>query len=206
MSVLSNVHQFHDSRRFGGWSRLTCRRRDSGTHSLKASSDKNFWKKAGQEEVVKLLPRPASKDMGSASEEAVETEEAEEDVAAARLRTCCLGGSGGMLRSKRRTLSVLVRACVACPSLSFGVTAAHGLQKHKRMIKQTNVDASRETPCDFLTQFRHVVSIEYEYEVSSTKEEAFKSVDAAVSESMPTVKSFRHLDEAPHMFIPAAAS
>jgi hypothetical protein len=68
-----------------------------------------------------------------------------------------------------------------------------------------SVDAIRETPCDFLTRFRHAVSIEYEYEVCLTKEEAFKSVDAAVSESMPTVKSFRHLGEAPHMSIPAAA-
>jgi hypothetical protein len=166
-------------------------------------------KKVGHEEVVKLLPNPASKDLGSASEmevEAVEADEAEEDVVAARLRICCMIGSGGALRSKRRTLSVFVRPCVACSSLSFGVTAAHGLQKHKRMIKQTSVDASREMPCDFLTRFRHAVSIEYEYEVCSTKEEAFKSVDAAVSESMPTVKSFRHLDKALHLFIPAAAS
>jgi hypothetical protein len=84
--------------------------------------------------------------------------------------------------------------------------STHGLQKHKRMIKQTRVDATLETPFDFLTQFRHAVSIEYEFEVSSTREEAFKSVDVAALGSMPTVKSFRHLDEALHLFIPVAAS
>jgi hypothetical protein len=165
-------------------------------------------KKMGQEEVVKLLPKPASKGLGSASEEAVETDGAEEDVDAARLRNCCIYGSGGVLLSKRSKLSVLVRARVACSLLSSGVDAAstHGLRKHKRMIKQTRVDAILETPFDFLAQFRHALSIGYEFEVSSNREETFKSVDVAALGSMPTVKSFRHLDEAPHLFIPVAAS
>jgi copper chaperone CopZ len=170
-------------------------------------SDRNCLKKVGQEEVVKLFPKPASKGLGSASEEAVEADGAEEDVDAARLRNCCIYGSGGVLLSKRSTLSVLVSARVACSSLLFGVDAAstRGLQKHKRMIKQTSVDATLETSSDFLTQFRHAVCIECEYEVSSTKE-ALKSVDVAASGSIPTVKSFRHLGKAPHLFIPGAAS
>jgi hypothetical protein len=80
-------------------------------------SDRNCLRKIGQEEVVKLLPKPASKGLGSASEEAVETDGAEEDVDAARLGNRCVYGSGGVLLSKRSKLSVLVKARVACSSL-----------------------------------------------------------------------------------------
>jgi hypothetical protein len=116
-------------------------------------SDRNCLKKIGHDEVVKLLPKPASKGLGSASEEAVETDGAEEDVDAARLRNCGGYGSGGVLLSKRSKLSELVRARVACSLLSSGVDAAstRGLQKHRRMIKQTRVDAILEAPFDFLT-------------------------------------------------------
>ena len=168
-------------------------------------------KKAGQEEVVKLFPIPASKGLGSAFEDAVETDEVDEDAVVelcARLRKCCMYGSGGVLLSNRRTLSMLARACIGCPSSPFGVAAAstHGLQKHKRMIRQASVHASREKPVDAFATCRHTVNPECEYEVCLTREEAFKNVGAVVSESTSTVKSFRHLDEAPHLFIPAAAS
>lgn len=190
-----------------------CRRRDNGTHSLKVSLERKLLKKAGQEEVVKLFPRAVSKGIGSASEEAVEEEEeeAEEDVdveRSARLRNCCMNGSGGGLLSKSRTLSVLGRASVTCSSVSFGISAAftRKLQKHSRMIRQKRADASRETPCDFLTQRHGAVTLEDGYDASSTKERAFEGVGVAASESMPTVKSLRHLSEAPHLFIPAGAS
>lgn len=98
-----------------------CKRRDSGTHSLKVSSERKVLKKVGQVEVVKLFPRPVSKGLGSASEEpevAVEMDEAEEDVDVERSARLirCISGSGGVLRSKRRILSLLVRACDACSS------------------------------------------------------------------------------------------
>lgn len=169
-------------------------------------------KKAGQEEVVKLFPRAVSKGIGSASEEAVdEDEEAEEEVdveRSARLRKCCMNGSGGVLLSKSRTLSVLGRACVTCSSVSFRISAAftRELQKHSRMIRQKRADASRETPCDKVTQRHREVNLEDRYDASPTKEGAFEGVGVAASESMPTVKSLRHLGEAPHLFIPAGAS
>lgn len=112
-----SMHKFDDfsfpSAELG---RLTCKRRDNGTHSLKVSLERKFLKKAGQEVVVKLFPKAVSKGIGSASEDAVEAEEAEEDVDVARLRRCCRYGSGGVLLSKSRTLSVLVRACVTWSS------------------------------------------------------------------------------------------
>ena len=100
-------------------------------------------KKAGQEEVVKLFPKAVSKGTGSASEDAVEIEEEEEEAEdvdverSARLRRCCMNGSGGVLLSKSRTLSVLIRACVTCSSVLFGISAAatRGLQKHRRTIR-----------------------------------------------------------------------
>lgn len=141
----------------------------------------------------------------------VDADEAAEDVGvelAARLIKCCMYGSGGVLVSKRRMLSVLVKTRVVCSSLSSDRVAAltHGLQKYKSMIRQTSVDASCETPFDTLAEGRHAVKSEYEYEVRLSKGEAFESVDAAVSESTPTVESFRHLGEEPHLFIPAARS
>jgi hypothetical protein len=116
--------------------------------------------------------------------------------------------SGGVLVSKRRRLSVLARACVVRSSLSSDRAAAltHGLQKHNSTIRQTSVDASCETPFDTLAECRHAVKSEYGYDVRLSKGEAFESVDAAVSESTPTVESFRHLGEEPHLFIPAARS
>lgn len=89
----------------------TCRRRDNGIHSLKALSDMNVEKKAGQLEAVKLLPRLESKGLGKA--DVCDVDEADDVPVALDLvvvdddddaalfdrlinRTC---GSGGGLRS-----------------------------------------------------------------------------------------------------------